>query len=223
MKKIRISWRRLQRSDHGQGLVEFVLVLPFLVLLLLGVIEVGYAFYNYITLATANREGVRFASRARFTDDMVSGLVVSSSGVVERPDGTFEPNMKLLGENANLGVIITHISISPEGELLGASTYVSGTIVSADNEPRAITPEDTKLTEDALAELIQNSIGTTTEVNTYREAMSYETMNNELVILETYLAHRLITPIIGEANSTITLYFQTVMRVMRDSRTQGTP
>ncbi|MEJ5312092.1 MAG: TadE family protein [Anaerolineae bacterium] len=218
MKKITQLWRRAQHSAYGQGLVEFALVLPFLILLVLGIMEVGFAFYDYITLATANREGIRLASRARFTDDMVAGLVVSSSGLVERPDGTFEPNMKLLGEGANLGTIITHVSISPEGNLLSVSTYVSGTIISPNNEPRLITPEDTRLTEDVLTELIQNSLNATSQINTYRESLSYDTINNELVILETFLGHPLLTPIIGNKNSTITLYFQSAMRVMHDSR-----
>jgi len=218
MKKITQLWHKSQHSASGQGLVEFALVLPFLILLLLGVMEVGFAFYDYIALATANREGIRLASRARFTDDAVAGLVVSSSGLVERPDGSFEPNMKLLGNDANLGVIITHISVSPDGDLLSVSTFVSGTITGNDGETRLITPQDTELTEDKLDELIQNSLRATSQVNTYREAMSYDTINNELVVLETFLAHRLLTPAIGDVNSTITLYFQSVMRVMRDSR-----
>ncbi len=218
MKKITQLCRKLQHGAHGQGLVEFALVLPLLILLLLGVMEIGFAFFDYIALATANREGIRLASRARFTDDMTAGLVVSSSGLVERPDGSFEPNMKLLGEGANLGVIITHIAIDPHGVLLNTSTYVSGTIVGADGEPRLITPEDTRLTEDMLIELIHNSMNATSQVNTYREAQLYNTINNELVILETFLAHSLITPVIGNPNSTITLYFHSTMRVMRDSR-----
>lgn len=222
MEKIRELRHGPQHSARGQGLVEFALVLPILILLLLGVIEMGFALYNYMTLATANREGVRLASRARFTDDMVSNLVVSSSGLVERADGTFEPNMRLLGEDSNLGVIITHIYIDPDGNLLDATTYVTGTIAGAGDERRFITPADSQLTEDDLAELIENSSNATSEINAYREGLMYETINNEVVIVETYLAHDLVTPILPVAaeSSTINLYFHSTMRVLRDSRIQ---
>jgi Flp pilus assembly protein TadG len=51
----------LQRSseDRGAAAVEFGLILPVLVLLLLGIVEFGYAFFSQITLTHAAREGVR--------------------------------------------------------------------------------------------------------------------------------------------------------------------
>jgi Flp pilus assembly protein TadG len=203
---------------HGQALVEFALVLPVLILLLLGVMEIGMALYNYLSLATANREGVRLASRARFTDDAAAGLVASSGGLVEQPDGTLRPNMKLMGEDANLAVIITHISVDEDGALLDVTTYVSGTIVGPDNVPRFVSAEDSRFTDEALLELVENSLSTTSEINTYREIMLYDTIPDELVIIESFLAHRMVTPILQPTNSTITLYFHSVMRVMRDSR-----
>jgi Flp pilus assembly protein TadG len=47
------------RNERGQTLVEFALVLPILSLLLLGVIQFGVAFNNYITLTDAVRAGAR--------------------------------------------------------------------------------------------------------------------------------------------------------------------
>jgi hypothetical protein len=218
MEKTKNAQSAGSNGARGQALVEFVLVLPILVLLFLGVMEIGMALYSYLSLATANREGVRLASRARFTDDSVAGLVASSGGLTELPDGTFRPNMKLMGEDANLGIIITHISIDTDGTLLDVTTYVSGTIVGSDNVPRPITAGDTKLTDDKLLELVENSLSATSEINTYREEMLYDTIPDELVIVESFLAHRAVTPIIEPINSTLTLYFQSVMRVMRDSR-----
>lgn len=218
MKKMKKLWFMAHRDAQGQGLVEFALVLPFLILLFLGIMEIGMALYSYLSLATANREGVRLASRARFTDDMVAGLVASSGGLVEQSDGTFKPNMKLLGEDANLGVIITHITIDTDGTLLNVSTYVSGTIVGPDDVPRLVTVEDTRFTEDRLVELVQNSLSATDEINTYREVMLYEPIPEELVITESFLVHRLVTSFIPIIDDPLSLYFHSVMRVMRDSR-----
>lgn len=46
-------------GQRGQGLVEFALVLPILLLLVLGMIEFGFAFDHHLTLHYATREGAR--------------------------------------------------------------------------------------------------------------------------------------------------------------------
>lgn len=50
-----------QRSDAGQSLVEFALVLPVLLLLILGLFDVARAVWQENTLAFAAREGSRYA------------------------------------------------------------------------------------------------------------------------------------------------------------------
>ena len=50
---------RRKRADHGAAAVEFALVLPILLTLMLGVIEFGYAMFVQSTLAGAAREGAR--------------------------------------------------------------------------------------------------------------------------------------------------------------------
>ena len=47
------------RRQHGQGLVEFALVLPVFLLLLLTMLDFGYAFYTNLTIEYATREGAR--------------------------------------------------------------------------------------------------------------------------------------------------------------------
>jgi Flp pilus assembly protein TadG len=46
----------------GQALVEFALALPLLVLILVGVLDLGRAFYALIAVHNAAREGARYAS-----------------------------------------------------------------------------------------------------------------------------------------------------------------
>lgn len=47
-------------SEKGQELVEFALLLPLLLLLLLGIIEFGITIFRYNTIANASREIARF-------------------------------------------------------------------------------------------------------------------------------------------------------------------
>jgi Flp pilus assembly protein TadG len=57
------------RNERGQAMVEFALVLPILMALLLGIIQFGIVFNNYITLTDATRAGARQAAVSRFVGD----------------------------------------------------------------------------------------------------------------------------------------------------------
>ena len=47
-------------GEKGQALVEYALVLPLLLLLVFGIIDLGIAVFSYDTIANAAREGVRY-------------------------------------------------------------------------------------------------------------------------------------------------------------------
>jgi Flp pilus assembly protein TadG len=49
------------RSERGQTMVEFALVLPIFCLLLIGIIQFGIIWNNYVTLTDAARAGARKA------------------------------------------------------------------------------------------------------------------------------------------------------------------
>ena len=53
---------RRRASERGQGLVEFAIILPILMVLLLGLVEFGFIFQNHQGLEYATREGARTAS-----------------------------------------------------------------------------------------------------------------------------------------------------------------
>ena len=49
------------KKEEGQAMVEFALVLPLLLVLLFGIIDFGWLFYNKIAINNASREGARYA------------------------------------------------------------------------------------------------------------------------------------------------------------------
>jgi TadE-like protein len=51
--------RRIPGEERGQSLVEFAMILPFLMLLIMGAIEFGFVFNHHLTLEYASREGAR--------------------------------------------------------------------------------------------------------------------------------------------------------------------
>jgi Flp pilus assembly protein TadG len=71
------------RSQQGQTMTEFALVLPVLALILFAVIQFGIVFNNYITLTDATRAGARKAAVSRQdanrNSDVVSAVRSSAS------------------------------------------------------------------------------------------------------------------------------------------------
>jgi Flp pilus assembly protein TadG len=57
------------RSEDGQGVVEFAFVLPLLLALVLGIVQFGILFNNYLTITDATRVGARKAAVSRFLGD----------------------------------------------------------------------------------------------------------------------------------------------------------
>ncbi|CZR10361.1 TadE/TadG family type IV pilus assembly protein [Trichococcus ilyis] len=56
---------KLKSSQRGQALVEFALVLPMLLLLVLGVLEFGWILKAEIAVSAAAREGARYAAAGK--------------------------------------------------------------------------------------------------------------------------------------------------------------
>ena len=49
------------KREDGQAMVEFALILPIFLLILCGIIDFGWLFYNQLSLNNACREGARYA------------------------------------------------------------------------------------------------------------------------------------------------------------------
>jgi Flp pilus assembly protein TadG len=76
---------RLRRNrSRGQGLVEFALIFPVLILILFGVFDFGRAIFAYNTLANASRAGVRVA----IVNQNVPNLGCASGSGLTPPDTT---------------------------------------------------------------------------------------------------------------------------------------
>jgi Flp pilus assembly protein TadG len=50
------------RDEHGQSLVEFAFMLPILILVLAAAVDLGRAYYTYVAITNAAREGARFGA-----------------------------------------------------------------------------------------------------------------------------------------------------------------
>src|SRR3990172_12720387 len=76
----------LRDRDRGATIVEFAIVMPLLLLLMIGIMEVGVAFYDYLTIERATLEGVRTAS---FTGDAIDADCQTITNIVSDLPGGF--------------------------------------------------------------------------------------------------------------------------------------
>lgn len=91
------KWLELRKEEDAQALVEFTLILPVLILLVLGMIEFGWMLNAKITLNSAVREGARVgavsdeAQAEAKTIEIagVSGITLAGSEVEALPSGGY--------------------------------------------------------------------------------------------------------------------------------------
>lgn len=68
---------------RGSAAVEMALVLPFLIILLFGSVELGYYFYNQHQIVKGVRDGARFASRQPFTSLGCGGAALDAQLITD--------------------------------------------------------------------------------------------------------------------------------------------
>jgi hypothetical protein len=57
------------RKERGQSLIEFALTAPMLIVLLLGLVEMGHAFNSYMTIVASSRDSARMAAQLGVTSN----------------------------------------------------------------------------------------------------------------------------------------------------------
>ncbi len=65
----------LLRETGGVAIIEFALVLPLLLMVMIGIFEFGFAFREFLLVTSAAREGARMAVLLGYSDDDVKARV----------------------------------------------------------------------------------------------------------------------------------------------------
>ena len=111
-----------RQSDSGQSAVEFALILPILVLILMGIFDFGRAFYAYSVVANSAREGARAgiyggSGPGASTDDEIRAAVRRFAiGLNAIPDSDItivEPEARMPGEDIQVTVRYTFVPVTP--------------------------------------------------------------------------------------------------------------
>ena len=93
-----MSRRRDGHREEGQGIVEFAICVPFMLLILLGTIDMGRVFFDYIEMRQAAVEGATYGSRNPMDTAGITaaatahGLPADATIAVSREVGCSTPN-----------------------------------------------------------------------------------------------------------------------------------
>jgi len=159
--------RRRAGGETGQSLAELALVMPLLLMILVAMVEVGWAMRSHLIVTTASREAARFAARRVFDypeiDEVAEVALLSLNPVYE-------------GADADATIIITKVQVNAQGDwtIDGGQPYVKGDL-----------PVETRM-EDAT----YNQIGADNELfNNTHPGIDSE---NNVVVVEVFYDHDLL-------------------------------
>ena len=79
-KRTRPSLRRIIRGRRGQSLVEFALIAPVLIILMLGTIDYGRVYFAYVSVTNGARNGAHFASGSATAAADIDGIRTAAVG-----------------------------------------------------------------------------------------------------------------------------------------------
>lgn len=95
--------RRRLRPDSGQSLLEFALVLPLILILVLGIVEVSYAALDQHVVTKLTREGSNLISRNTSLADAVTAMRSMSNRPVNFNDGSSKLIFTVIKKVATVG------------------------------------------------------------------------------------------------------------------------
>jgi Flp pilus assembly protein TadG len=103
------SRRRLLGCERGAELVEFAMIFPTLLLVMLGIMDFGFLFQRYEVLTNAAREGARLAILPNYSNGDVQARVTSylTAG------GLTDPATVQVGPSQTISVGSQCISVRP--------------------------------------------------------------------------------------------------------------
>ena len=116
--------RRQRGRERGQGLVEFVLVVPVILLLVVSVAELGMAFGNVHTIGYGSREGARVGSA------LARGGVIDCSGGTDPAgvDKTLVAAVQRILKSPGSGIDISRVQEIRIFKADAAGAEIAGTV-----------------------------------------------------------------------------------------------
>ena len=120
--------RARRQREGGQALVEFALVVPVFLILLLGIVDFGWALRSWITVTNSAREGARTGAVGATCDDIKQRAVDTSADLLTLSDVAVQNCQGDPGTSVVVTVTYDYSFITPLGALL--TTFSGGSLPS---------------------------------------------------------------------------------------------
>ena len=220
-----------RRRQRGQSIVEMAFVAPILLIMFIGVVEVGWALRNYVVLQNATREAARFAARGRYLDFSETDITaIGYPYVVQHELDSIAGQIPLsVAEGtANSTIIISHVLVD------------TGTCGGGNEDDLVLSPltpgyghfratfglaQPSRVDFDAL---VADMIAENERFNCDLAARNPGAIPsvNSVVIVESFFPHQLVvnvpivSDLISDGSGVVWLYARTIMRITADARGQ---
>jgi Flp pilus assembly protein TadG len=117
------------KSDKGQSLVEFALIVPVLLLLLLGIMDFARIFHAYLTIDHAGREAAREASIGK-VEPAITEKAVEQGASIGLKTANVHVSPGSPGTNATITIEYPITFLTPMvGNIVGPLTLKDTTIM----------------------------------------------------------------------------------------------
>ncbi len=109
-------------NERGQSLVEITLILPVILILFLGIAEVGFLLFSHVQVANATREGARYGSLCRLHENCLGSTNPNYADLIEVVESAVIAEAQTLNMDLNTN---TTVNVEP---LLTANPAVGSPI-----------------------------------------------------------------------------------------------
>jgi hypothetical protein len=226
-----MQWWSKGKLSRGQSLVETAFIAPLLLLMFIGVLEVGWALRNQVVLQNATREAARFAARGRYLDFSKTNVdQIGYPYVVQHELDSIAGQIPLsvAPGNANSTIIISHVLVDT-GRCGGGTSddLVLSPLTPGYGHFMAVfgLPQASRVDFNALVQQMRTE---NEQFNCDLQARNPDAIPsvNSVIIVESFFPHQLLVNIpfvsrfIADQNGVIWLYARTIMRITADARGQ---
>jgi TadE-like protein len=172
--------RRIASGDSGQTLIEFALVTPFLLLAVMGVVEVSYVLLDQHVVSKLSREGSNLISRDTSLFDAGAALRSMTSRPVNFNDGSSKVIFSVVKKVANPTAANNNKAVLYQRYELGS--YAATSKLNNSGGAFGPSPEYVAVNSDGDSRLVVTNVPSTMAAG------------DMLYITEIYSRHPLITP-----------------------------
>lgn len=99
-----------KQSDRGQSLLEFAIILPVLLIILAGVLDIGRLYFSYVAVTDAASEGVAYAATHPTNESLILARARDASNITaDQSEIVFQcPTCPTVGSGDTVTVTVTY-------------------------------------------------------------------------------------------------------------------